>query len=57
MKRSVYVLGFLATFLLSMGLLFKMMHWPYANILMCSGFIFLNFGLLPVYFYHKYRQV
>jgi hypothetical protein len=31
------------------------MHWPFANILMFTGFLVLNFGFLPAYFYKKYR--
>ena len=38
MKRIIYGSGFLASFLISMGLLFKTMHWPMANMLMFSGF-------------------
>ncbi|MCW4469866.1 hypothetical protein OGH69_12875 [Flavobacterium sp. MFBS3-15] len=53
MKKSVYVFGFLASFLLSSGIMFKMMHWPSASIQLIVGFIVLNFGFLPVYFYQK----
>lgn len=55
MKRTVYLLGFVTSFLLSMGILFKIMHWPLASILLVLGFVFLNLGLLPTYFYHKYK--
>ena len=56
MKRSLYLLGFVSTFMLSMGLLLKLMHWPGASITLCIGFGFLNFGVLPVYFYNKYKN-
>ncbi len=55
MKKSVYVLGFLSSFLLSIGLFFKMMHWPTANILIGFGFLLLAFGFLPAYFLGKYK--
>lgn len=55
MKRTVSVLGFLAFFSLSNGLMFKMMHWPGANIIMFSGFLLLSFGFLPAYFYGRYK--
>ncbi len=55
MKRTVYLLGFIACFTLSTGILFKMMHWPVASILMVIGIILLNFGYLPIYFYQKYK--
>ncbi len=57
MKRAVYLIGFLACFTLSTGLIFKMMHWPGANIMTVSGFIVLNIGFLPLYFYDKYKSV
>lgn len=56
MKKSVYVFGFLASFLLSSGIMFKMMHWPTANIQIFIGFLVLNFAFLPVYFYQKAKS-
>jgi len=35
--------------------MFKIMHWPMASIFMLAGFLLLNFGFLPAYFYQKYR--
>ena len=55
MKRAVYLIGFLASFTISTGFIFKIMHWPYANMLMLTGFIALNIGFLPLYFYNKYK--
>jgi len=31
------------------------MHWPWAGIIMFLGFLLLNFGFLPVYFFQKYK--
>ncbi|MEQ3664067.1 MULTISPECIES: hypothetical protein [unclassified Olleya] len=56
MKKSVYVLGFLALFTLSTASLFKIMHWPYAGILIFVGFLLLNFGFLPTLFYKLYKK-
>jgi hypothetical protein len=56
MKRAVYLIGFIASFTLSTGLIFKMMHWPGANIITILGFL-LNLGFLPLYFYDKYKSV
>ncbi|MBD3863504.1 hypothetical protein [Olleya marilimosa] len=56
MKKSVYVLGFLALFTLSTASLFKIMHWPYAGILIFIGFFLLNFGFLPTLFYKLYKK-
>lgn len=55
MKRTVNLLGFLTCFMLSTAFLFKMMHWPWAGIIMFLGFLLLNFGFLPVYFFQKYK--
>jgi hypothetical protein len=55
MKRTVSVLGFFAFFTLSTGVMFKIMHWPGANVLLLAGFMLLNFGYLPVYFFQKYK--
>ncbi|QYJ67943.1 hypothetical protein [Flavobacterium litorale] len=55
MKRTVYLLGFITFFTLSTSVLFKIMHWPMAGILLVIGFVLLNFGYLPAYFYQKYK--
>jgi len=55
MKKSVYVLGFLALFTLSTAFLFEIMRWPYAGILIIVGFALFNFGFLPTLFYKLYR--
>lgn len=51
MKRILFVLGFLSTFLLSFGFLFKLMHWPLATGIMLSGFgvLFLTLGVMVIY--------
>jgi len=41
MKRTIYGFGFLATFCLSTGLMFRSMHWPGAPALTLAGFVFL----------------
>ena len=56
MKRTIYLSGFLACFTLSTGCMFKIMHWPLASMLMLTGFLLLNFGFLPFYFYQKYKS-
>lgn len=38
MKRIIYGAGFVAAFSISMGFLFKFLHWPGANVLLFSGF-------------------
>ena len=55
MKNAVYVLGFLAFFTLSTGIMFEFFHWPFAAILMMLGFVMFNFGFLPTLFYKLYK--
>ncbi|WP_298420341.1 hypothetical protein [uncultured Kordia sp.] len=55
MKKSVYVLGFLALFTLSTAFMFEIMRWPYAGILILLGFVLFNFGFLPTLFYKLYN--
>ncbi|MCH2194374.1 hypothetical protein [Kordia sp.] len=55
MKNAVYVLGFLAFFTLSTGIMFEFFHWPFAAILMMLGFVLFNFGFLPTLFYKLYK--
>jgi len=37
MKRVLFSTGFLSTFLLSFGFLFKLMHWPFATVILTCG--------------------
>ncbi len=56
MKKSVYVLGFLALFTLSTAALFEIMHWPFAGRILLIGYLLLNFGFLPSLFYKLYKK-
>ncbi len=56
MKKSMYILGFIATVLLTTSILFKLLHWPGAGALIILGAFMLIFVLLPIialYFYKK----
>ncbi|KGO86537.1 hypothetical protein Q765_09925 [Flavobacterium rivuli WB 3.3-2 = DSM 21788] len=55
MQKTIYISGFVAGFCLSTGSLFKIMHWPFASILLLLGFIILNVLFMPLFFYHKYK--
>lgn len=56
MKKTMFVLGYIAAVLSTFGLLFKIMHWPGANIMLILGIAMLNFGFLPLYFRDRYRK-
>lgn len=51
MKRILFTAGFLATFLISTGLLFRILHWPGQNIIMFTGFAFLLMTIIALLFY------
>jgi len=51
MKRILFAAGFLATFLISTGLLFRILHWPGQNIILFSGFAFLFITIVALLFY------
>jgi len=56
MKKTMYLLGYIAAFLCTTGLLFKMQSWTGANILLTLGIVLLNFGFLPMFFYDRYKR-
>lgn len=56
MKKVMYVTGFIATFLTTTGLLFKLQHWQGASIILILGIMLINLGFLPMYFYDKYKR-
>ena len=57
MKKSVYVLGFIALFTLSTAALFEIMNWPYAGWIIFIGYLLFNFGFLPTLFYKLYKRL
>ena len=38
------------------GALFKIMHWPYANVILFSSLIIFMLIFIPIYFIIKYRE-
>lgn len=57
MTKSFYVISFLACFILSLGAMFEFLHWPFRGMIVFTGFLFLTFGAIPMYFYQKYKRV
>ena len=47
MKKITYLIGFLAAGTLATGVLFKLMHWPGANVLLLAGMISLFMFFMP----------
>jgi hypothetical protein len=48
-KRPVYILGALGAVCYSLGMLFKIQHWPFATELMITGFVFICVLAFPWY--------
>ncbi len=48
MKKLLYLSGFIATFSLGVGMLFRFMHWPRADELLIAGNLFLMFTMLSL---------
>jgi hypothetical protein len=48
--------GFLLGMMAAIGILFKMMHWPYATALMLTGISGFTFIYVPVYFFTRFRR-
>lgn len=55
-NKLLYLIGFLNSILITVGVLFKIMQWPYAGKILVSGFILLIIMTLPLYFYSKYKD-
>ncbi len=49
-NKLVLSFGFFLGILMSTGAIFKIMHWPGANILMLSGIVGFTFAYVPLYF-------
>lgn len=56
LKRAVYIIGFVTSFLMSTAIMFKVMDWPNAGMILLSAFVLLNFVLLPIFFYERYTS-
>lgn len=55
-NRWIISLGMIATALASVGILFKIMHWPGAMILFDTGFLVFVGAFIPVYFFSSFKD-
>lgn len=53
-KKALFFTGYITTSILSLGLLFKFMHWPYAGMFLALGFLFLILICLPLFFLERH---
>lgn len=54
--KLAIVAGVLSAVILLFGIMFKMMHWPFANILIQSGMGVLCLIFMPLHFVRSYQQ-
>ncbi len=55
--KWVFTLGFILAMGATAGIIFKLMHWPYANILMRSSITAFVFAYVPIYYLTRVRRV
>ncbi|KGO86536.1 hypothetical protein Q765_09910 [Flavobacterium rivuli WB 3.3-2 = DSM 21788] len=56
MRKIYYILAYIIACFMFVGYLFKLMHWPYASMLLISGITLLTIGFLPLYLYNRYKN-
>jgi hypothetical protein len=56
LKRALHLVSTIAVLLIMIGLLFKVMHWPFATILLFSGCVVFILVVIPTYFYDRYKS-
>ncbi|MBR9913639.1 MAG: hypothetical protein GYB32_02235 [Algicola sp.] len=56
LNKVKFIMSCLATLIAASSLVFKMMHWPYANALLIGAIGFFVVVVLPVHFYYRYRK-
>lgn len=55
LNKFKFIIGYIVVLLLIISLLFRMMHWPYANTLLLSSLLIAALGLIPIHFYVRYK--
>jgi cation transport ATPase len=55
MKKLMFSAGFIGAVLISIGSLFKIMHWPMANVMMISGMIAFLLLFVPLFALDRYK--
>jgi hypothetical protein len=56
MKKVTFGFGLTSTFLLLAGTIFKLMHWPGANVMFMLGAVILALIYLPLILWHKLKE-
>ena len=54
--KFIYSIGVVLGTILMVGFIFKLMHWPWATVLMLSSIVIFNFLYIPVYFLSRFKR-
>ena len=52
----IYSIGITLGTILMVGFIFKLMHWPWATVLMLSSVLIFNFVYIPLYFISRFKR-
>ena len=55
MKTKIYITGLITTSLVFLGVIFKILHWPGASILLTAGILMLLILFLPAALHSSYK--
>ncbi len=55
-KKILFSASTIALLLIFAGSLFKIMHWPFASILLFLGFLILLIVAIPLFFFDRYKS-
>ena len=54
--KFIYSIGITLGTILMVGFIFKLMHWPWATVLMLSSVLIFNFVYIPLYFISRFKR-
>lgn len=55
-QKLINIFGCISACMACIGILFKFMHWPGANITFMLGCMLFIVAFLPLFFYHRYKN-
>ncbi|RZJ28688.1 MAG: hypothetical protein EOO48_09260 [Flavobacterium sp.] len=55
-QKIIAVIGGICAMLITLGVLFKVQHWPGANMMSTLSLLMMIFGFIPVYFFSGFRN-
>lgn len=55
-NNLIFVVGLAMVLLLVIGSLFKIMHWPFASVMLIAAILLFAFVVIPLIFYSKHKK-